>query len=67
MYIAVLMVSGGFEAGMVFVAKVRSQYMQSMSTEEENIGLQHASEHGNDRPLQFFGAFSTVLLSVALL
>ncbi|KAI0794082.1 PQ loop repeat-domain-containing protein [Fomes fomentarius] len=47
-YIAVLMVSGGFEAGMVFVAK-------------------HASEHGNDRPLRFFGAFSTVLLSVALL
>ncbi|KAI0687697.1 PQ-loop-domain-containing protein [Cerioporus squamosus] len=48
LYVAVIAVSAGFEAGMIYA--VRPAY-----------------NRGNERPVQFFGAFSTVLLSIALL
>ncbi|TBU27314.1 PQ-loop-domain-containing protein [Dichomitus squalens] len=48
MYLAVILLSGGFEAGMIFA-------------------VQPSYNRGNKGPIDFFGAFSTVLLSVALL
>ncbi|KAI0741616.1 PQ-loop-domain-containing protein [Daedaleopsis nitida] len=44
----IVLVSGGFEAGMVFA-------------------VEPAFDHGNFRPVQFFGIMSTVLLSIALI
>lgn len=47
-FIVMVAVFGGFEAGMVFA-------------------IRPASNAGNKRPVQFFGIFSSVLISVALL
>ncbi|KAK7677526.1 hypothetical protein QCA50_019532 [Cerrena zonata] len=48
MFFSLLLVLGGFEAGMVFAVKP-------------------SFNAGNGRPIQFFGIFSSVLLSLALL
>ncbi|KAF7794277.1 hypothetical protein EIP86_005410 [Pleurotus ostreatoroseus] len=47
MFITILAVSGGFEAGMVFAVRP-------------------AFNAGNIRPVQFFGIFSSVMISLAL-
>ena len=65
-YLVVMLVSGGFEAGMIFAVRVCISCIQKLIA-CLTTSSQPSYNRGNKAPVNFFGAFSTVLLSVALL